>query len=90
MTRDTDQLADIRPYLESLAEESHLLGPVDNGTSQCAYSLISHEQYSGLRSPEIMLKVMSDTAGLTHAGCRQDHLGCHVEVDGLGLIARDT
>ena len=65
-----------------------LLRPVEQMTAKAALGLEAHENHRALGPPQVVLEMVADTAGITHAACRNDDLGMVVHVEQLGLLHR--
>ena len=89
VTTDAVQLCQLGFYFDGLAKELHIFSSLSQRASQCSISLITYEEDSTLRSPQIVFQMMFDTTGFAHTGSRDDHLWCGVKVDGFRLIAGD-
>ena len=70
-----------------LAEETDLLGPLQQMAAQGPFPLVAHEDHGALRPPQVVLEVVADPAGVAHAGGGDDDLGGLVHVQQLGLVA---
>ena len=68
-------------------KQLYFFSSLDNTAAQCAYRLISGKENGAFRSPEIMLQMVSDTSGITHACGRDNYLRLFVKVDGNGIVA---
>ena len=89
MSADPLERFDLGVYLHRLAKELHRLRSFDQFPSQCPHRLIAYEADGTLLPPQVVLQMVPDPAGLTHAGGREDHLGLLVKIDHLGLIGGD-
>ena len=69
-----------------LAEEFDGLGAFQQPPAQRALRLVAHEHHGALAAPQVVLQVVTDTAGITHAGGGDNDLGPGVQVQGLGLV----
>ena len=89
MSADACQIADLCVDLNFFSEELHFLRTLVDAASQRTDCLISGEENRALFSPQVVLQMMADPAGLTHAAGRKNHLRLRIEVDSLGVIARN-
>ena len=71
-----------------LTEELHILGPLQQRAAQSALPLVAHEHHGALRSPQVVLQVVANTARVAHTGGGDDNLGDTVLVQGLGFLHR--
>ena len=69
-----------RPDGDLLAEQLHMVRPVQDAPAQGALRLVAHEQDGGLRPPEVVLQMVADAARVAHAGGGYDDLGPGVQV----------
>ena len=83
------QDGDLGVHGNILAEQPHLLHPVQQRPPQRALGLIARDEDDIFRHPEIVLQMVPDAARVAHAAGRQDDLGARIAVDGLGLLDRD-
>ena len=83
MATDPGQDLNVCPYRYLLAEQPDTLRPVNNRAAGGAHSLVAHEQYRALRSPEVVLQVMLHTSGITHTAGGYDYLRSLVKIDRL-------
>ena len=67
MAADALYLLDVRLHINSLAEQLHLFLALDDASSESSHRLVTGKQNGAFRSPEIMLQMMADTAGVAHA-----------------------
>ena len=83
------KIADLAVDGDILVEQGDLLCAVPELSAERADCLIAHEEHHALFSPEIVLQVMADAAGLAHAARGDDQLRLPVKVDGLALLRAD-
>ena len=76
-------------YINLLTEQLYFLHSVKKGMSKRSRYLITNKQDCGIRSPQIVFQMMTDTTGFAHTGCRNDHLRLCIYIDHLRFIARD-
>ena len=74
MTADACKRSDLCLYLNGLAKKLYFRRTLHKITAQCAYRLIANKENRTFRTPQVMLQMMTDTACITHTGCRYDHL----------------
>ena len=75
-------------YFDLLPEKLYILLPLEKPSSQSPVCLIPDKQDRTLRTPKVVLQMMTDPARITHAGCRDDHLWFFDEIDHLGIVTR--
>ena len=73
----------------AFSEKPYGSGPVDKSASQSTCRLIADEKHGGLGSPEVMLKMVADAAGFTHAAGRDDDLRGIIRIYGFRVVTRD-
>ena len=61
--------------------------PVQKPPTQAALGLIAHKHHGALLTPQVVLEVVADTPGVTHARGRDDDLGVGVRVQSHGLLS---
>ncbi len=86
MTRKALQVMDLSLDMDFFSEEGYILDPVQNQPAQSAFCLITHKDDAVFRVPEIVLQVMADSAGFTHATGGYDDLWRGVQVELLGFF----
>ena len=89
MTADTRKIDNGCLYINLLTEQLYFLHSVKKGMSKRSRYLITNKQDCGIRSPQIVFQMMTDTTGFAHTGCRNDHLRLCIYIDHLRFIARD-
>ena len=87
MSADSLQAFDPCPDFDGLAEKLDLLLALQDPASQRASRLVANEQDRAFLPPQVMLQMVADPPGLTHAGSRYDHLRPLDKVDLLGILA---
>ena len=68
-------------YLDLLSEKPHRLTAFNQAASQRPHRLVAGEYDRTLRSPQVMLQMVADTSGVTHACRRYDYLGSGIKVN---------
>ena len=69
MSRKSAELFDLGSYLDLFSEKLNSFRTFDDCTTECSVCLISDEEDRTFGSPQIVLKVVSDTSRLTHTRC---------------------
>ena len=86
--RQALKVDDLRLDGDLLAEELDLFNAVEQSAAQRAGRLESNEHDRAVRTPEVVLQMVADAAGVAHTGGGNDDLGRRVHVQHLGLLAR--
>ena len=69
-----------------LAKQFHGLSPLQQTAAQRALCLIAHKDHGALLTPEVVLQVVADPAGIAHSRGGDDDLGAFVHIQSLGLV----
>ena len=81
MSADAGQSVDLGADPDLLSEQLYLLGPFIDGAAQGAHCLISDKEDRRFLPPQVMLQMVADPAGFTHAAGRKNHLRTHIKID---------
>lgn len=82
------QLDDFSLDSDFFAKKLDPVRPICQDTPKAAYRLKAHEDNRTFLPPQIVLQVMADPAGVTHAAGREDHLGNRILIEKLGFLCR--
>ena len=77
---------DPRPHGNLLAKQPYFIGTLDQCAPQRAGGLEPHKQDGAFPAPQVVLEVVADAPGITHAGSGDDDLGGGVQVDGNRIL----
>ena len=86
MAGQAAHLADLRIDLHRFAKQPYFIGTLDQCAPQRAGGLEPHKQDGAFPAPQVVLEVVADAPGITHAGSGDDDLGGGVQVDGNRIL----
>ena len=90
MAADAGQGFDLGRNLDFLVEQLDALCSIHQNAAEGPDRLVPDKENHALRTPEVVLEMMADTAGIAHAAGRDDDLGRFVLVDGHGFLLADS
>ena len=85
MSRKAVEGHDLRPHDDLFAQDPHPLDAVNEPAPHAALCLIAHEEYCGLRPPEIVLQMVQDAPRIRHAAGREDDGRSFLRIERTGI-----
>ena len=89
MTGSAVEGSNFRMDRNVFSEELHIGGSILELPSQRCGRLVAHKEDDAFFSPQVVLQMVPNSTGFTHAGSREDHLRLWIRIDELGFLCRD-